>query len=295
MISEKDFYKMVARNLAASTSLYKVRAVVHLENNNDIWFWQMILSIYRHGKYKFIGATSGINGNLTSGCTQCLNYLGFLSKRFFVCIDSDFRYLLQERGIGISNGILQTYTYSWENHCAYAESLQKTFTEYCQERAQSFDFKVFLTNYSSVVYEPLIYLLYTLRIKKTGINRTDFKNAIAEHFEFEDEKNNGEAVVERIKGKLAKLVDAAKIRNFDLEKEKERYGTLGLREANAYLYVRGHCLYDYLKVLGDHLCLGTGVDFEQQILHGVIGSCQYDEMQKIESDVKKLDDLEISI
>ncbi len=289
--SEESFYKMVAKNLAASTSLYKVRAIVHLENNNDIWFWQTLLAIYRPGKYKFLGATRSITGNLSSGCTQCLKYSGFLSRRFFICIDSDYRYLLEEKGIDISNGILQTYTYSWENHCAYKEKLQSTFTKVYPSKARLFNFEVFLTNYASAVYEPLIYLLYTLRTKKSGVNRTDFKNAIAEHFELDDERDNGRIVINRIKEKLGKLISAVDIKNFDLDKEKERYKVLGLNENNAYLYVRGHCLYDYLKALGNHLCLGTGVDFEQQILHDSIEGRSYNEMQKIEHDIRELDNL----
>lgn len=38
------FYESTARRLAASTVLYAVDSVVHVEDIDDIWFWQQILS-----------------------------------------------------------------------------------------------------------------------------------------------------------------------------------------------------------------------------------------------------------
>lgn len=99
--------------MAASTLMYGVDSIVHVEDKDDIWFWQQLLAKYRGGRYKFKPATINEKGNRNTGCTQCLKYKGFLSQKFFICIDSDLRYLLEE-GISAEDGILQTYTYSWE-------------------------------------------------------------------------------------------------------------------------------------------------------------------------------------
>lgn len=285
--AESAFYEAAAKRFAASASIYRVRSVVHLENMNDRWFWQELLQRYRPGKYKFQGGSRNVTDRVTSGCTQCLKYRGFLSARFFVCIDSDYRYLMEEEGINATNGILQTYTYSWENHCAFAGTLQQEFQRLCPEKADNFDFVSFLSMYSSAVYLPFLYLLNTLRLKQRGLNRTDFHSALAEHFEINDEKDNGMTAVERIKQKLGALVEKLPDHFMNVDAEKNRYSVLGVQEDTAYLYVRGHCLYDYLLGLGSHLCLGTGIDFEEQILKRTL-AMNYSEMKKIAADMGNL-------
>lgn len=76
---KRDFYAKAAKGLAASARLYNVDAVVHVEDTDDIWFWQQCLSQYRTGHYKFMRATTNEKGTSTTGCTQCLKYKDFLS------------------------------------------------------------------------------------------------------------------------------------------------------------------------------------------------------------------------
>lgn len=75
---------------------------------------------------------------------------------------------------------------------------------------------------------------------------------------------------------------------FDFNAERERYAALGLHETNAYLYVRGHDLYNSLVSIGRKLCEGTGIDFEQNIMKSVLAFDQYDEITKIKTDIVKL-------
>lgn len=97
MNADKDaFYEKAAKGLAASTTLYGVDSIIHVEDKDDIWFWQQFLPKYRSGRYKFLPATTNERGNRTTGCTQCLKYKKFLSQKFFICIDSDLRYLQEE-------------------------------------------------------------------------------------------------------------------------------------------------------------------------------------------------------
>lgn len=81
-VDKHVFFKDVAKRLAASTLLYKVDSVVHVEDKDDIWFWEQLLLKYRPGRYKFKPATMNEKGNRTAGCAQCLKYKGFLSQKF---------------------------------------------------------------------------------------------------------------------------------------------------------------------------------------------------------------------
>lgn len=101
---------------------------------------------YRPARYKFMPSTTNESGNKNTGCTQCLKYKDFLSQRFFICIDSDLRYLLGKE-LHAAEGVLQTYTYSWENHCSFAIKLQEVFEEYTDKKI-NFNFVTFLHGYS---------------------------------------------------------------------------------------------------------------------------------------------------
>lgn len=278
------FYEAAARGMAASTLMYGVDSIVHVEDKDDIWFWQQLLAKYRGGRYKFKPATINEKGNRNTGCTQCLKYKGFLSQKFFICIDSDLRYLLDE-AISAEDGILQTYTYSWENHCAFASQLQQTFDKYTH-KGKEFDFSVFLSGYSEVVYEAFLLMLYQLKNGLTEFDRDKFRTIISLQYRRGDEKNNGKQFLDRLSLDLQTATKNIKDTcGFNMADESVYYETKGLRKENVYLYVRGHCLYNSLVSIGKKLCEGTGMDFEQNILKNALAFEQYDAISRIKADI----------
>lgn len=75
----------------------KFKASVHLEDEEDELFWDTMLQAHRPGHYFYIYYSKNDNDNETHGCTQCLKYKQFLSKNFFICIDSDLRHLRKSK------------------------------------------------------------------------------------------------------------------------------------------------------------------------------------------------------
>lgn len=286
----ENFYERTAKRLAASTIMYGVDSVVHVEDVDDIWFWRQFLHKYRPGRYKFYPATTNENNNRVTGCAQCLKYKDYLSQKFFICIDSDLRYLLDE-DIYAERGILQTYTYSWENHCCFAERLQAKFNE-LTGKGDVFDFVVFLQKYSDIVYEPFLMMLYQERNGLTDFGRDKFRRIISLTYRKGDEVNNGEQFLNRLYEDMSKGVDGIDDADgFNLETESEYYALKGVGRDNVYLYVRGHCLYNALVSIGRKLCEGTGVDFEQNILKSELAYERYDAISRIKSDIGSLRNL----
>lgn len=284
-VDKDEYFRVAAKGLAASTKLYKVDSLVHVEDEDDIWFWEQLLSKYRPGKYKFKPATTNERGQRTTGCTQCLKYRKHLSQRFFICIDSDLRYLLNE-GLSAADGILQTYTYSWENHCTFAPVLQAFFEKHVDK---DFNFETFLSQYSTVVYKPFLLMLYLIKEGLPGFGREAFKQCISIQYKKEDELNDGKNFLERLTARLAEATkDVMNSCSFDFEKESIFYTALGLREENAYLYIRGHCLYNSLISIGTKLCENTKVDFEQNILKSALAFDKYNEISNIKMDIHLL-------
>lgn len=284
---KRDFYEKTAKRLAASTKLYKVDSIIHVEDTDDIWFWRQLLTRYRVGRYKFMPATTNEKGNRSTGCEQCLKYKDFLSQRFFICIDSDLRYLAEE-GLSAEKGVLQTYTYSWENHCAFAAKLQQAYEELTPSK-KPFDFSAFLLRYSKIVYRPFLLMLYQKRNNLDSFKQDDFRRCITLQYQKGDEENNGSVFLQRLSDKLiAATQGIANDCGFCYETECNRYARLGLHEANSYLYVRGHCLYDALIAIGEKLSIGTGADFEQNVLKGSLAFEQYPEIARIKTDIGEL-------
>ena len=120
------FYESAAKRFKAELRLRGGTAAVHIENKNDeVFWWKVLHDAYPQGKFRFISGSRSINGNITSGCTQCLQYRDFLDRHFWIAIDSDYRYLSEEPDIDAKHFILQTYTYSFENHFCFWKNCQR--------------------------------------------------------------------------------------------------------------------------------------------------------------------------
>lgn len=284
---KKAYYEQLAYDYAGQAVLGRYRASVHLENKDDEWFWNNMLQKYRPGKYNFIYHSRNHKGTDTAGCTQCMAFRDYLSDKFFVCIDSDYRYLCQENGIDAEHFIMQTYTYSWENHCCYAAALQERFMVSAAAIAvHDFNFCLFLEAYSKVVYKPLLWFLF---LRRRGINcftQKMFNNILALQYKHGDFENNGENMILRLKQSADSVCQQLEVKHstFDFEAEKRFYETLGVTETNAYLHIRGHNLYDLLLSIGNKLAK----NFKKDMLMGNLAFDRYDEIQRVTKDIQAL-------
>ena len=243
-----------------------VKASVHLEDWEDVLFWDTMIQRTHPGHYNYLAYSKADNGHRASGSSQCLKYLGHTSKRFFVCIDSDMNYLLQQPGINASSYVAQTYTYSWENHYAMAEALQQRLEKAVPQ--VGFSFGGFIHNYSATVYRPLLALLWCLRNNDHRITRRGFASCLPHQCKASELANNGQGLLLKMQHNMADLMQ--NVPDVDIEAEATRYAALGLTEANAYLHVRGHNLYDLLRSMGRQLCSAHQVDFENTVLNAAL-------------------------
>ncbi|MDR0694967.1 MAG: DUF4435 domain-containing protein [Prevotellaceae bacterium] len=133
-MQRRDYYRKWAMFYAKEAALEKIDAVIFVEGETDKPFWE---KIFRHAR-KQVRTISGCNTDTkTGGKQECLKYSGFLSKRFFICIDSDYDYILQSQPTHcVQNFILQTYAYAIENHYLAANA----------------GLQDFLKKYSAIIY-----------------------------------------------------------------------------------------------------------------------------------------------
>ncbi|MBP3789199.1 MAG: DUF4435 domain-containing protein [Prevotella sp.] len=284
-----DVYQEQARFFANVPLMQSgVVASVHLEDVDDKMFWNVMLQSQHPGKYYYITQSRSPKGFDTKGCEQCLKYRPYLSKHFFVCIDSDMRYLMKEPDLGAGDYICQTYTYSWENHYCEASSLQRRFEKVCPEKVATFDFQQFMAALSEVLYKPLLLLLFCLKNDKPDFSMRMFSACLPNQCKRAELTDNGKLLIERIAKNFELHLNSPFAQSVDLEDEKAYCQALGVNEQNAYLHVRGHNLFDLVSYIGDLLCRGTSISFRNDVLLYDMPSQSYWEIKKVASDITEI-------
>ncbi len=243
-----EYFKGVAR-------MRRLTACVHLEGDTDKDFWEKVFKKnYPEGKFFFLSYSKNRENRKISGVAHCLKYIPYLDRNFFICIDSDYRYLEEERDINIDNYIFQTYTYSIENHYCYANFLNSVCEKSSGRKNDIFDFKKFFKTYSNIIYELFIWHLFLEKRKMSGINKLKFNETLS-NFPKLSLENNGELMLrnlkERVRLKINKL--RKQYPNVEIKNHFAYYKKFGLNSSNTYLFVRGHNIYDFVVQLG-RLC-----------------------------------------
>lgn len=257
-----------------------IKAVVHLENAEDERFWNNQLQNASPAKYFFLTYSKNNNGVDSRGCEQCLRYRPYLTKHFFICIDSDLRQLKGEDGLNADNYIAQTYTYSWENHLCEAKHLQRRFSALVPE--SNFDFEVFLTHLSTVIYKPLLYLVHYSQ--NSELNRqwniSKFNTCLPLQPKLEELSDNGRGYIERVS-----LLFEEALRGLE---QPDMMANEFIDESNAYLHIQGHQLFKVVLHIGTMLCRGTGVAFKSDILDKAIHTNGYAEINHLQFDLVQI-------
>lgn len=248
-----------ARRFAADAKMLRCKAAVHVENKDDIAFWNRILNHFRpQDKFHFIAGSRNEFGHETSGVTQCLKYFDYLSPHFFICIDSDYRYLLCERRINVKHCVLQTYTYSFENHHCYAEGLDEVCLRVTNLDNDLFDFRRFLKEFSNILYPLFIWHLYFQNADPIRFSQFEFDSYVVlpNSRMFPLVQDNGARALDELRKRVECKINALgrKYPAADLDKVKEKYLKLGVTPNNVYLFVRGHNLYDLVTLVCKEVC-----------------------------------------
>lgn len=254
--SEANHYQLQAVYFAGAATLLGCMATVHLEDLDDQVFWEIMLEKYSgNKKFNFLYYSQSQNNHKTTGVNQCLKFKPYLSKQFFICIDSDYRYLLQERDINPTNYIFQTYTYSFENHLCFINELNSICEKATGFKNDIFDFEAFLRSYSNAIYEVFIWHLHFVMNDEFRFKQSVFKQII-DLKEFVDLNDNGKVIMDVLIQRSHEIIAKLKIENptTNIEETKKHFLDLGVRPDNAYLFVRGHNLHDLICEIGNRTC-----------------------------------------
>lgn len=280
---------LVARNLAATRHLYRVSIVARVESEEDIPFWQHAFGHARGDlKVKYLPSDSGSGADARQrGKTVCMRYAPYLNNHFVICVDSDFDRFARPGVLTSDKYIFQTYTYSFENHHCWSESLQQGWEVLA---VCNFDFKVYLKNLSGILYPVLIEMLATKAAKKKAWSLTELCGVVlsAQVNRAGALDNNGEALLNEIAGKVSTWSSGQVHPTAEAcDKMKQKAAEEGLTEETAYLFMQGHCVFDLVERVGRTLCNKTH-DFLYEVLMPSLAHCASAEMNRVFADIKNI-------
>ena len=226
---------------------------VYVEDNEDISFWYNILNFYeKQAKIEFDILTPS-QDYLATGKKDLEKLFDNTGEYLIICLDSDYDYILQgysETSIKINNNpyIFQTYAYATENLKCYAESLSNVCVQATHNADKKINFPEFVKQYSEIIYDLFIWNLYFYSINDTTtFNISDFSRliGITENPEIND---YGKAELEKIRinvnNKLQELHNQFPKYAVNVTLLAEDLCSRGLDNANTYLFIHGHTLYD---------------------------------------------------
>jgi hypothetical protein len=235
-----------AANAKRSTSL-PPDVQVYVEGHEDIAFWRMVLKQYEQTGHVRFRITQPSN----TGKISVLDLRDQAGKYLILCVDSDFDYLLDgktptSRGILTHSYIFHTHTYSIENYQCYAESLHQVCVQATLNDDVQFDFVAVLEEYSAIVYDLVLWVIYFQSCDKPHHFSLDRCNRIIGFQTIPDvEQQCKQALVEvkkRVATELQRLYTEFSHEVSEMRNLQEKVRTQGFSPITAYLFIQGHTL-----------------------------------------------------
>ncbi len=246
--------------------------LVYVEGFADVGFWHDILSPYeKQNNIKFDISPYSEN-DLTTGKGKLVKLFSQTTKNFIICLDSDYDYLLKSKVANQINNnpyIFQTYAYAIENLKCYAESLNSLCIRATNNIDNTVNLAEFLKEYSSIIYDFLVCNLYYYSIgEESTFSRDEFGRIVT----FGDEKpkdydinpNNWKEKIDLIKESISNKSKTLICKKIPID-FSEQLEELGLKKENAYLFMRGHNLYDFISKFLVVICNALKNQYEKDI------------------------------
>lgn len=281
------FEAAIARNLSAGTILAGYDICFRVEDTIDIAFWQKLLTPkIKDKKVKYFPFVRNGNKRIT-GKSYIMKHQSQANSSYILCVDSDLDGILGKKNFDAEHYILQTYTYSWENHYCWHESLQSTWLPW--QKNQQFDFKAFLPALSAVIYDAFVVMLTKKRLSHKGFTLDALCNAIdkVQGNQKESLLNNGAGILANIADNISsKLANVEPENNDELQATIQRLERLGVNQCNCYLYMQGHSVFNLVNRIGKAL---LDESFEYQVLITSFSvKNEYQELKRIKNDINSM-------
>ncbi len=232
------------------------RIVAYVESYDDVFFWRSVLQEFEDDRFYFEVMLPS-RTTLGKGKKVALtNQLGSgLGGYMIACVDADYDWLMQgrteiSRKICNNPYIFHTYVYAIENYQCYAPGLHTACVMSTLNDRQIIDVEAFLTEYSRIIWPLLVWSVWTCRYNRAqefGIS--NFCDTVSFH---DINLRRAEECLAQVRRRVNKTI-ARLQRHFPEGKKtyaplREELERMGLSADTAYLYMRGHTLFDNVVI-----------------------------------------------
>lgn len=231
------------------------RVDVEVEDTIDEAFWANLLSeLCPHKDFHFDPYHTILNEDGSTelkgkGKAEIMKAsIGFNAYRIG-CVDSDYDWLLSDytddgKVINSSKFLLQTYAYSIENLMCQSNTLNSFCSENTEEPVE-FDFEDYLSRLSKAVFPLLVWSAYLYSKGNMSFTPTAWHDVLV------NTERNAETSLDIIEGKAKKEIERLEEDFTEEMAERDKFQKSltqekGLTENDAYLYIKGHDLFDHL-------------------------------------------------
>ena len=205
------------------------------------------------------------NRGLLTGKSRLLADTSVYGRVYWACVDSDYDFLLDTDSHYHSalacKYVIQTEVYSYENLFCQPETLKNVCIK--STKAQpDFDFVLFCRKLSETLYPLLIWSLYlqTIGDEESFLVSEDWHKVLPNPNTDILYRKTDEELLDIVSTLVMSKVDELKGKYQDRQKDVDDYASrqrdkFDLSVENAYMYVRGHDLFDYLyRVIVKPIC-----------------------------------------
>ena len=243
-------YIEAANRLRGKTA--RKRIVAYVESFDDVFFWSNLLRPLETEEYYFEVMLPSRNTLQKGKRTAIANQLGEqLGQYMIACVDADYDYLLQgttdlSRQVCTSPYVFHTYAYAIESYQCYAPALQNVCVMATLNDRHLFPFEEFMQKYSEIVWPLLVWNVWAYRYGKyKSFSLTDFYNivSLSKPDLFHPEETL-ERLRHRVNAKIARLQKLFPEGKKTYKPLRSQMLRLGATPQTAYLYMRGHDLFD---------------------------------------------------
>lgn len=231
------------------------RVTVEVEDTIDRDFWSDLLgNLCPEKEFHFDPYHTILNGDDSlkrkgKGKSQIINASSDFNAWHIGCVDSDYDWILSDytkagKAISSTKYLLQTYAYSIENLMCLSCTLEDFCSENTEETAE-FDFDDYLVRLSKAIYPLLVWSTYLCSKDDHAFTASAWREVLV------NTEKDTESSLALIETKAKAIVDEFD-KNYAEELvikndfESSHIWMKDITEEDAYLYVRGHELFDFI-------------------------------------------------
>ncbi len=227
------------------------KGVVYVEDGSDIWFWQTFIERLFPNQYEYKTASYEQQGK-----TTLKQFYKKLNKKVLIARDADYDWLLPNQDDLNNPYILHTFAYSKESVLIEKDNLNEFFGIISHSHRHNMSINTVIKHLSRLVFFGLCWLVnaYLKNSSPAGINYDSFnknyqildKNFVLENLMFDFDALN--IIQDNVNNHLTLSS------NDDLMTAKCYLSKYDINENNAYRFISGHLLDEFINKIHEQLC-----------------------------------------